>query len=68
MKNNTELNQSLANLTKEELIKLCNIDNHKIVKLANDLYQWSLNINGNLEKLEETFYTRNRVYSMQLYN
>jgi hypothetical protein len=32
MNNNTELNQSLASLTKEELIKLCNIDNHKIVK------------------------------------
>lgn len=65
MKNNTELNQSLANLTKEELIKLCNIDNHKIVKLANDLYQWSLNINGNLEKLEETFYTRKEAYENQ---
>jgi hypothetical protein len=65
MKNNTELNQSLANLTKEELIKLCNIDNHKIVKLANGLYQWSLNINGNLEKLEETFYTRKEAYENQ---
>lgn len=65
MNNNTELNQSLASLTKEELIKLCNIDNHKIVKLANGLYQWSQNINGNLNKLEETFYTRKEAYENQ---
>jgi hypothetical protein len=65
MNNNTELNQSLASLTKEELIKLCNIDNHKIVKLANGLYQWSQNINGNLKKLEETFYTRKEAYENQ---
>ena len=65
MNNNIELNQSLASLTKEELIKLCNIDNHKIVKLANGLYQWSQNINGNLKKLEETFYTRKEAYENQ---
>ena len=52
-------------MTKEELIKLCNIDNHKIVKLANGLYKWSLNINWDLEKFEETFYTRKEAYENQ---
>ena len=52
-------------MTKEELIKLCNIDNHKIVKLANGLYKWSLNINWDLEKFEKTFYTRKEAYENQ---